>query len=205
RFSRDWSSDVCSSDLLSSAISQYVQAGGKVLFVPAENNQTLSYNPFLQQMGAAQFGEWVTTEREVSSINTDAFIFRDVYKGTRSNMRLPKTGSSYTKASSGTMGQALLKYRDGGEMATFYTQGKGAMVVLNAPLDERHNDLTLQPEVFVPLLYKLAIYRSDTRRLAYTIGQDFLIPIDIPDFVPSAQMQITGPESFIPGMSQMGS
>jgi hypothetical protein len=120
-------------------------------------------------------------------------------------MRLPKVTASYLMPAVGGKGQSLLSFRDGGDFIRFYTPGKGAFAVVSAPLDESINDLTLQPEIFVPLVYKMAIYTSDVRKPAFTIGVDHLIPLERNEVNLDEDITITGPSEFLPGISILGS
>ena len=190
---------------LVSVLHKYVLEGGNVLFIPSATGSIEQYNSLMRIMGAGEFQAYVTDERQGGRINTEAFIYRDVFNRTRPNMRLPKVTGSFTMAGSGSKGQSLLSFRDGGDLITFYTPGRGAFCVVTAPLDESTNDLSLQPEVFVPLLYKMAIYSSDQRILAYTIGRDQLIALDKSSFELDKDILITGPSEFIPGFSPLGS
>ncbi len=190
---------------LIAGLKKYTEDGGNVLFIPSPEGMTEQYNPLLRTMGANEFLAWEKRERVVGKINTDAFIYQDVFSRTRPNMRLPKVNGSFPYAGSGSKGQSLLGFRDGGDLVTFYTSGKGAFCAVTTTLDDKVNDLVLQPEIFVPLLFNLAIYASDFRDLAYTIGIDHLIPIDKNILDPDKPAQIVGPSEFIPGISPMGS
>ena len=190
---------------LISVLNKYVQDGGKVLFIPSATGSLEQYNNLLRTLGAVPFQSYAVRERQVGKINTDAFIYNDVFVRTRPNMRLPNVKASYQQIGSGSRGQSLLSFRDGGDLITFYTPGKGAFTVITSPLDRNVNDLSLQPEVFVPLLYKLAIYASDFRQLAYTIGKDQLISIDAALVSPEKEVMVHGPAEFIPGISSLGS
>ena len=189
---------------LTAGLKKYVEEGGNALFIPSAEGQVEQYNPLLQAMSANPFLPWTPGPREVGKINTDAFIYKDVFSRTRPNMRLPKVTASYPSAATGSKGQSLLSFRDGGDLLTFYTPGKGAFCVLSTPLDEKFNDLVLQPEIFVPLLYKLTIYASDFRDMAYTIGIDHLIPIDRTELDPDKESIIKGAVEFIPGITPLG-
>jgi len=190
---------------LMAELKKYVEEGGKVLFFPAATGTIDQYNVLMKAMNANEFQGWEEKERQVGTINTDAFIYKDVFTRTRPNMRLPKVTGSYRYASAGRKGQSLLAFRDGGDFISFYTPGKGAFAVVSAPLDEKINDLTLQPEIFVPLVYKMAIYTSDIRKLAYTIGIDHLVPMERNVINLNEEIRITGPSEFIPGLSPLGS
>ncbi len=184
---------------------KYIDGGGKVLFFPSANGALDQYNELMKTMGANEFQAWEEKDRQVGAINTDAFIFKDVFTRTRPNMRLPKVSASFQLTAAGHKGQSLLSFRDGGDFISFYTPGKGAFAVVSSPLDERINDLTLQPELFVPLVYKMAIYTSNIRQLAYTIGVDHLIPLERNEVNLDEEIKITGPAEFIPGISLLGS
>jgi len=190
---------------LVSVLHKYVLDGGKVLFIPAAGGSLDQYNSLMNIMGAGKMLPYMTQERQVGKINTEAFVYHDVFSRTRSNMRLPKVSASFPIEGSGSRGQSLLSFRDGGDLITFYTPGKGAFCVVTAPLDQKTNDLSLQPEVFVPLLYKMAIYSSDERNLAYTIGRDQLIVLDKSKINLDQDLRISGNVQFIPGVSALGS
>jgi len=191
---------------LMTELKKYTEEGGKVLFFPSASGTLDQYNAFLTLMGANEFRAWEEKEKQVGTINTDAFIYKDVFTRTRPNMRLPKVSASYNLNAAGRKGQSLLTFRDGSDFLSFYTPGKGAFAVASAPLDEEINDLTLQPEIFVPLVYKMAIYTSDARRLSYTIGVDHLVPLDRNDVNLDEEIKVTtGSEEFIPGLSPLGS
>lgn len=189
---------------LTSGLKKYTEEGGNVLFVPSADGPLVDYNSLLRTMGAREFLPWQVGERQGGKINTDAFIYQDVFSRMRPNMRLPKVNASFPSAGSGSKGQSLVSFRDGGDLLTFYTPGKGAFCVLSSSLDETINDLVIQPEIFVPLLYKLTIYAADTKPLAYTIGRDHLIAVDKTALDVNLETKITGPSEFIPGISPLG-
>ncbi|MDZ4746872.1 MAG: hypothetical protein SH808_00170, partial [Saprospiraceae bacterium] len=190
---------------LISGLKKYTEDGGNVLFIPSSEGMPDQYNPLLRSIGANEFLSWELRERVVGKINTEAFIYQDVFSRTRPNMRLPKVTASFPYAGSGSKGQSLLGFRDGGDLVTFYPSGKGAFCVITSTLDGTINDLVLQPEIFVPLLFNLAIYASDFRDLAYTIGIDHLIAIDKNILDPDKPAQVVGSAEFIPGITPMGS
>lgn len=189
---------------LIAAAKRYVEEGGKLLFIPARTGDVQDYNALMQTFAANSFQGWREGERAVGTINTDAYIYRDVFSRLRPNMRLPKVTGSFDISNAGRRGQSLLTFRDGGDFVSFYTPGKGAFAVIASPLDESVSDLTLQPEIFVPLLYKLAIYTSEARRLAYTIGIDDLIAMDRSAIRMEQDVSVTGAADFIPGISPLG-
>ncbi|MDO8969992.1 MAG: hypothetical protein Q7U74_04835, partial [Saprospiraceae bacterium] len=53
-----------------------------------------------------------------------------------------------------------------------FPQGDGALYCCAAPLNEQVNDLVRNGEIFVPMLFKMAIAGTKGRQIAYTIGRD---------------------------------
>ncbi|MFZ1559368.1 MAG: BatA domain-containing protein, partial [Saprospiraceae bacterium] len=80
---------------LNNELTQYLRNGGKVLIFPGKTSDIQTYNNFLSNAGASRFGSVNTARREVSSINTEEFIFSDVYVNTGNNLKLPVTTLSY--------------------------------------------------------------------------------------------------------------
>jgi hypothetical protein len=104
---------------LISGLKKYVDEGAKVLFIPSKDGSPEQYNAMLRSMSASEFLPWREQERQVGKINTDAFIYNDVFSRTRPNMRLPKVNGSFPYSGSGSRGQSLLGFRDGGDLVTF--------------------------------------------------------------------------------------
>jgi hypothetical protein len=190
---------------LVAGLKKFTEEGGNVFFIPSGEGTPEPYNALLHSFGANTFLPWTQQERQAGKINTDAFVFKDVFRRTSPNMRLPKVTASFPYAASGSKGQSLVTFRDGGDLITFYPSGKGSFSVMSSSLDEKVNDLALQPEIFVPLLFKLTLYSADFPRMAYTIGVDHLIPVDKTLLHLEKETQVKGPAEFIPGLSPMGS
>lgn len=156
---------------LSSELFTYVENGGNLLMFPGREAELGPYNQFLNRFGA-NISNKVTQDMQVGTINTDEFIFNDVYTRLRPNLRLPTTKLNYTlSASSSSREEVLLRYRSGQPMLNKYAQGSGYLYFSLAPLDVEVNDMARQPEVFIPLLFKSALANNQSRQLAYFIGE----------------------------------
>ena len=163
---------------LSSELYTFVQNGGELLIFPGKDIDLPSYNQFLNRLGANLAGK-VTQDMEVGSINTDEFIFNDVYTRVRPNLRLPSTKMHYTLTPSSTSREeVLMRYRSGQPYLNKYASGSGYVYLSLAPLHEDVNDLPKQPEVFIPLLFKSALANNQSRQIAYFIGEGQQISAD---------------------------
>jgi hypothetical protein len=155
---------------LASELKNFAQNGGNVLVFPAQNADLNSLNALLQLFGAGTAGGFEAAQRQASQINTDAFIFRDVYLNKSANLRLPTTQGNYKLPPAS--GEQMITYRDGTANMARYSAGEGALYVSASPLNEQINDLVRNAEIFVPMLFKMAIAGSKGQQIAHTIGRD---------------------------------
>lgn len=164
---------------LNNELSQYLKSGGKVLIFPGKTSDIPSYNNFMAINGAGTIIGTNKSVKEVASINTEEFIFSDVYINTSKNLKLPKTTLSFDLNNSASgLQEKLLVYRDGTSYLSKYKVGDGQLFVCAAPLDKESNDLVYNAEVFVPLIYKMAITTTKHKNLSYTISNNLAIETD---------------------------
>jgi|AntRauTorckE5430_2_1112549.scaffolds.fasta_scaffold00669_6 hypothetical protein len=161
---------------LAEQLRQYVEGGGNLLIFPPRNADLTSYNTLLTRLGADRLEAFDENTREVSGINRQEFIFRDVFRNQSSALRLPTTTGNFPLGRSGSRSQeALLTYRDGSVALAKYRLGQGNVYLSTAPLDNEVNNLALNAEIFIPMLYKMGISSGKRRQAAYTIGEDEVI------------------------------
>ncbi len=158
---------------LGSELAQYVQNGGNLLVFPAAGANLESYRSFLNSMQANELQAYEAGPREVSVINAEEFIFQDVFENISRNIKLPVTQGNYKVSQFGSrQEERLLTYRDGGSYLGKYALEKGHLYLCAAPLDEGVNNLVRSGEIFIPMLYKMAISSAKDQQIAYTIGKD---------------------------------
>ena len=158
---------------------QYVENGGNLLVFPGANANIASYQAFLQSVPANELQNFEPQERKVGDINTEEFIFKDVFENRSANLKLPATKGNYRISTFASRGEEqLLTYRDGNTFLAKYKAGQGALYLCTAPLKEEYSDLAKNGEIFIPMLYKMAISSARQRPIAYTIGRDETIEAD---------------------------
>ncbi len=155
---------------LANELKTFAENGGNVLVFPSQAADLNSYNSLLQNFGAGNLGSYETTPRQASQVNTEEFVFRDVFQNKSANLRLPATQGNFKIAPS--RGEQILTYRDGTALMAKYIAGEGALYFSAAPLNEQVSDLVRNGEIFVPMLFKMAIAGTKSRQVAYTIGRD---------------------------------
>ncbi|MEO0789231.1 MAG: BatA domain-containing protein, partial [Bacteroidota bacterium] len=161
---------------LANELKQYMENGGNVLLFPPQTADVQSYSSFLSSLPADRLANFEETRREVSSLNNDEFVFKGVFRNEGQALRLPTTQGNFTlNRQSAQPAEALMRYRDGQIALAKYRLNLGHLYLNTSPLDESVNNLGLNAEVFVPMLYKMAISAGRQRPESYTIGRDQLI------------------------------
>ena len=154
-------------------LQQYVKDGGNLLVFPNRNAELSSYRSFLTGFPANELEQFEERPRQVGQINTDAFVFNDVFENRSANLKLPSTLGNFKLSKYANRGEEpLLTFRDGSVLLARYQNGQGNLYLSAAPLSEDFNDLVSNGEVFVPMLFKMAVSSRQGQQLSYTIGQD---------------------------------
>lgn len=192
---------------LASELLNYTQNGGNVVVFPNSKANLETYNGLLRQFNANAMGKWDEKERKVSFINFEEFIFNDVFEERRSNLKLPSTTANFKfskRASSGE--EVILRYRDGGTFVGKYRVKKGHLFVCAAPLGVDYSDFVKNGEIFVPMLYKMALSATSDNKVAYVIGKDEVLETDNRASSSELIYKLKGKQGeFIPEQRPMGS
>lgn len=158
---------------LAQELRQYVTNGGNVLIFPGTTSNIATYNSFLSTIPANELGAFEQQERNVSDVNTEEFVFKDVFENKSANLKLPITKGNYKLGTTSSRGEEkLLTYRDGSTFLGKFKSGQGILYLCAAPLNTDVNNLANSGEIFIPMLYKMAISSARKRPIAYTIGRD---------------------------------
>ncbi|MGB0984486.1 MAG: BatA domain-containing protein [Saprospiraceae bacterium] len=191
---------------LTQELSQYVKDGGNLIVFPNAGANLATYQSFLTPFNTNQLVTFEAKERAVSEINTSDFVFKDVYENARKDIKLPSTqGNFKQKRTSNTGEEPLLKYRDGSSFFSKYKREKGSIYLCAAPLDVKYSTLVQNAEIFVPMLYKIAISNNENAKIAYTIGRDNLLEADNTVSNTETVYKLQGDaEEFIPQQRSVG-
>ena len=176
---------------LAQALTAYVREGGRLVVFPAADAEPAGYNRLLADNGLSALGARESGERRVGRINTDAFVFADVYERLPRNLRLPQTSTRYRLGP--RFGESLMTYRDGQPYVVGQTSGAGRVYLAAAPLNPASGDLVRSGEVFVPMLYRMAISGDASRPIAYTVGRNAVASFAVPADAGEAAFRLRGP------------
>ncbi len=182
---------------LAAELSQYVKNGGNVVTFPAPSVDLTSYTNFFNTTQANVLNGFENTPREVAMVNLDEFIFKDVFTNSNVNMKLPSTTGNYRLTNRN--GENILTYRDGSSFVTKNRIGQGNIYICAAPLDDKISTLARSGEIFVPMLYKMAISSAKEWKIGYTIGKDDYLEADSKGIIGEKAYKMKGSkEEFIP-------
>ncbi len=192
---------------LASELRQYVNNGGNVLVFPSRQADINAYRSFLAAFPAADFQIFEELERSVGTINMEEFVFQDVFENRSANLKLPVTKGNFRSSRNAIRGEeSLLTYRDGSAFLSKYRIGQGNLYLCAAPLNEQYSNLAQSGEIFVPMLYKMAISSARAQKIAYTIGRDESIEADHTMSATEAVYKLRGASGeFIPEQRIIGS
>ncbi len=158
---------------LAAELNEYVNGGGNLLVFLGETADISTYSSFLGTFPANVPEQLETLERKVGDINTQDFVFKDVFENNSSNLQLPQTQKNFRLSRfNDRREERLMVYRDGTTFLAKYAVGAGHLYLCAAPLREEVNDLVRNGEVFVPMLYKMAVSSGRDPIIAYTIGEN---------------------------------
>ncbi len=192
---------------LISELKNYALNGGNVVIFPHPAANLSDYNNLNTQFNANSYGKIDERERKVSFVNFQEFIFNDVFEERRSNLKLPVTRANYKINKSARSGEeVILRYRDGATFVGKYSIGKGHLFLCAAPLSVDYSDLVKNGEIFVPMLYKMALSATTEKKIAYIIGKDDILETDNRTTDSEMVYKIKGNRGeFIPEQRAMGS
>ena len=193
---------------LISELHGYAKNGGNVVVFPHPSAQLDDYKNLTRLFNANSYAAIEKKERKVSFINFEEFIFNDVFEERRGNIKLPVTQSNFKIQKRATSGEeVILRYRDGNTFVGKYRVEKGHLFLCAAPLGvDYSNFVTENGEIFVPMLYKMALSTTNTAKIAYTIGKDDVLESDSRPSDAEVMYKLKGgQEEFIPQQRVLGS
>ena len=182
---------------LAAELSQYIKNGGNVLVFPTGSIDLATYSNFFNNLQSNNLTGFENTPREVSNLNLEEFIFKDVFSNKNANLKFPSSTGNYRLTNRN--GENIMTYRDGSSFMTKNKISQGHLYLCAAPLDDKFSTLSRSGEVFVPMLYKMAISSAKEWKIGYTIGKDDYIEADSKGIAGETAYKMRGAkEEFIP-------
>jgi len=166
-------------------ITRFVTNGGNILIFPPDDADLAGYNDLFRIFNAPSITGKDTVKINVSDINTESLIFRDVFERNASgkivlpeNADLPKVTWHYIlKSESKSATEDLMKLQNGQPFLTVTKAGKGQVFLSVVPLDDKSGTFP-KNSIFVPTLLKIAILSVPLYPLCYSLSADNGIVIE---------------------------
>lgn len=144
-------------------VRRYRDNGGGILLIPAPGTPPSAYNAVLSRTGMG-LGAWRTADgKEVSRINYDHPIYRDVFYRRSSRFEFPDVNGYYEW----TGGSATIPLRFSDGRPFFVTADR--LAVFTAPLNRKNSDFQSSP-LIVPTIQN-TISREGLERPYFSLGQ----------------------------------
>ncbi len=191
---------------MANELKQYVEEGGNVLIFPSSSADKTSYNGLLATLKSSTLGKFLKENNEVKTINKNEFVFDGVFESRQAaNLRLPTTTGHYTLNTFSTTPRIpLLTYKDGSEYLVKNRYQNGYVYLSASSLSSKDNDLVNNAEIFVPMVYKMALSTASAGKLAYTINKDRVLFTQEKKTSQDENFTLEGPIVFIPGQFNRG-
>jgi hypothetical protein len=156
----------------STEIKSYIEKGGSVCIIPAENADIESYNSFLKKLKIDQFSKEVSVEINLDNINMKHDINKGVFDSDykiEDNANLPTINNYYKlQKNSNDTKENVFSLENDDEFLNSYELGRGKIYLFNSPLSEGNNNFCKHP-LFVTTLLNMAV---NTPNLYYIINKD---------------------------------
>jgi hypothetical protein len=163
---------------LSMELKRFMENGGSVLVFPAKDIELTTYKEFCLANRANYYEKLDTANTKVDKINLEHPIYKDVFDNktfSATNLDLPKVNEYYALSKTTRSNEEyLLKLQNGNNFLSKYTVGKGKLYLSAVGINSNFSNLG-KHALFVPTLYKIAIYSQTSTPLFYTISNDEII------------------------------
>lgn len=154
---------------LSQELGRYISNGGTIAVFPHAQNDSASYNNFLGTVVNTTYQSLHSVSGKIDKINTEHFIFNDLFDKKPENINLPSVSKYYRIGSSvKSTTENLLELENGDDFLNRYTYGKGAVYLFAVPVNMSFSNFPMHA-IFVPVIYKIAIYSSQNQASLFQV------------------------------------
>ncbi len=156
---------------LQQELKKYTDAGGNVMIFPPLAGDMGSYKTLLQSLNCAWFEGFDTTRSKVTTLAMQDAIYKDIFEKTPNNIDLPVAFKHYGFSRALASEEPLMKFANGQSFLSRFKAGTGQLYLCGSPLDAAATNFP-KHALFVPTLYKIALYSGTTAPLYYMAGNE---------------------------------
>jgi hypothetical protein len=166
---------VIPADLIMALVS-FLENGGNVVCIPANEADTASYRLLFNRLGLGDFLERAESEHKITSINFEHELLTDVFEKEIHNFQYPKTSLTYR--TNAPMGSPILLYDNQRPFLNALPSGIGQLYWFSSPLNNDISNFT-QFSLVVPIFYNIANQSINRSKLFYTIDNQIVEDVAI--------------------------
>lgn len=163
---------------LAQELRRFTSNGGSLVIFPSTEMDINSYREFLATVNTDPYLTLDTANTKVDKINFEHPVYHDVFEKKNDNIDLPVVMAHYKiNKSSHSNEEFLMRMQNGDAFLSQYTFKKGKIYLSAVPLDPAFSNFT-RHALFVPTLFKIAVFSQPGLPLFYTIGKDEVIEVN---------------------------
>ncbi|MFN3968855.1 BatA domain-containing protein, partial [Flavobacterium sp.] len=159
---------------LQTTLKSFVNKGGNVVIIPAQESNVNVMNGFLANFGAIQFKAMANDDKKVTKINFNHPLFSNVFEKKVDNFQYPSTKTAFGINSTTP---AILSYEDQSAFLTSVSNPLSAVYLFAAPINKTNSNFQNSP-LIVPTFYNMAQNSQKTGVNAIIIGEDQPFVVD---------------------------
>lgn len=172
---------------LTQELQKFTSNGGSVLVFPAKNPDIAAWESFSSALKTGVYSAPKVQAQKVGSLNDKHRIYDDVFEKRPDNIDLPSVNRYVPfRAAGSSREEYIMRMQNGDLFLAGYDAGKGSVYLCAVALAESESNFP-RHSLFIPTLYKIALYSAPMSRLFYVIGRQE--PIEL------TNVQLSGDQS----------
>lgn len=156
---------------LQRALKTFSENGGNLLVIPGTDIDLNSYNALLSSYQATQLQEGSKSDKNITSIQFEHPIYRNVFERKVANFQYPKVSSHYTLQ---TNAPTILGLQGGAP----FLSGQNGFYCFSASLDAKNTNFLGSP-LIVPTLYNMGVFSLRASDLYHVVGDATVIELPV--------------------------
>lgn len=184
---------------LTALAAEKLATGGNVLVILPEN-ASKAFKTILNEAFAVDVRDLDTTQLSVNRINSDHFLFDNVFDSPLINASLPQS-SLHHKLATNQRGESILTLFNGESLLWTKRIANGNIFVVTSPLRDGFTDFH-RHALFVPAMFNIAAHAGIGKPLAHNVDAKLIATNS--RFEEARMLRLDDSTSFIPSLSHNG-
>jgi len=159
---------------MSQELTNYLTNGGNVGIFPSDLNRTSGLDGFMTELGCSAFGNIINQLTDISRLDFQNQLLERVLENEQKNLDLPKVKKYFSFTGSAIPSLPIIQMRNGAAFLKVYAKGKGHVYQFAVDLSPEWSNFQ-QNQLFVPIMFRMALMKKTEIPLAYTIGNDEML------------------------------